>query len=470
MGAAPHSRNSTLPERSISEQLSRFAVTLDFDDLPESVAANAKLRLLDTLGACLASVGMPYADAMLDVVHEHGGREEARLFATARRVPASMAVLYNASLAHGNDYDDTHSASIVHPGSVIVPTALALAEKHGCSGKQLLAAMVAGYEVVARLGMVVPKGFHEQGFHPTGVCGVFAAAVVAGKLSGLSDAQVCHAMGIAGSQAAGSMAFLDDGAWTKRLHPGWAAHGGVIAAALAQRAFTGPRKILDGRYSLYALYAPAAVPDLGLATAALGEEWEILNTGFKPYPCGHISHPYMDCALRLRQQHAIAPEQIAAIELRVPAAVVPILCEPQADKRRPPNAYASRFSLPFSVALILACGHAHIEDFSEERIADPGILALCQRTTYAIDDSLPFPANFPGWVILRLKDGRTLETRMDCARGSRENPMSEREVFEKFEANAALALSRARAREIWERGQRLESIAHIGSLTDLLSA
>lgn len=453
----------------ISQTLGRFVSELDYTDLPGEVVATAKLRILDTLGACLASVGMPYAEAMFDLCRDQGGPEAASAIGKEQRMPATWAALYNGSLAHGNDYDDTHSKSIVHAGGIIVPTALAVSENTGSSGRDLIAAVVGGYEVVARIGMAASTGFHRQGFHPTGVCGVFSASATAGKLLQLGEAQIAHAFGIAGSQAAGSMEFLEEGAWTKRMHPGWAAHGGIIAAGLARRGYIGPEKIFEGRYGLYNLYANTVTPDLSLATARLCEEWEILNTDFKPYPCGHISHPYMDCALKLRREYDLKPEQIVSIELRVPTAAVAILCEPLADKRRPQSSYAARFSMPYAVAVILVAGRAGIEEFADERLGDAVVLDLCARTNYVVDDSLPFPRSFPGWVIIRLKNGTRLEARMDASRGSRENPMSEHEVWEKFEANASRTLPPSQVRQLWEAGLKLETTNDIRPLAQLLA-
>lgn len=458
-----------MTQATISETLARFATGLAYAELPAEVAKMAKLRLLDTVGVCLASRDMAYAQAVLDFTVEQGGPAEAVAYGSARRLPASWAALYNGALAHGNDYDDTHSKSIVHVGGVVVPTALAIAEKLGGDGRSLLTAVVAGYEVATRIGMGASKGFHAQGFHPTGVCGAFSAAAVAGKLLGATPEQLAHGFGIAGSQAAGSMEFLGEGAWTKRMHPGWAAHAGVVAAGLALRGYTGPRKIFEGRYGIYNLYANTVEPDFARAVAGLREEWEILNTDYKPYPCGHISHPYMDCALKLRREHRLKPEDIAAIELRVPTAAVAILCEPAADKRRPQNSYAARFSLPYAVGAVLVWGKAGIEQFADSNITNREVLALCDRTTYVVDDTLPFPRSFPGWVFITLKDGRRLEARMDASRGSRENPMSDDDVREKFEANARRALPAPRVQRLWDEGLELEKTADIRQFTQLLT-
>jgi len=454
---------------SLARALAEFGSRLRYDDLPAEVTASARLRLLDTVGVCLASVGMPYADAMLGVVGEQGESSDAALFGSAKRAAAAWAACYNGALAHGNDYDDTHSAALIHISGVVVPAVLALGERERAPGRRVLEAAVAAYEAGLRIGMAAPSGFHARGFHATGVCGVFAAAVGASRLLGLDAARMAHAIGIAGSQAAGSMEFLADGAWTKRMHPGWAAHGGIVAAQLAARGYTGPATVLEGRYGLYNAYAGAPAPDAAALTAGFGREWETLNIDFKPYPCGHISHPYMDCALALRRRHAFALEDVETIELRVPPAAVPILCEPAGEKMRPANAYAARFSLPYAVAVVLKLGRAGIDEFSEERIRDPGVLALAARIRYVTDASLPFPRSFPGWAKIRLRDGRELEERMDDSRGSRKLPMSEAELYEKFAANASRTLPADRTRRIWDAGMTFDRLDDVRSFTELLA-
>ncbi|MSQ55715.1 MAG: MmgE/PrpD family protein [Betaproteobacteria bacterium] len=453
---------------SLSQPLAAFAANLAYADIPAEVVACARLRLLDTVGVCLASVGMEYAEAMLGVIAEQGASTDAALFGSARRASAAWAACYNGALAHGNDYDDTHSVALMHVSGVVVPAILALGERERASGRRVLEAAIAAYETGLRIGMAAPSGFHARGFHATGVCGVFAAAIGASRLLGLDVARTTHAIGIAGSQAAGSMEFLADGAWTKRMHPGWAAHGGIVAAQLAARGYTGPASILEGRYGLFSAYAGMA-PDAVVLHAGLGTEWETLNVDFKPYPCGHISHPYMDCARALRERHKFSLEEIESILLPVPPQAVPILCEPYADKIRPASAYAARFSLPYAVAVVLKLGRAGIDEFSEARIGDPDLLALMSRTRYVVDASLPFPQAFPGWVKIRLRDGRNLEERMDASRGSREHPMSEGELYEKFSANVLRTLPGERCRAIWDAGLVIDRAEDVRAFTALLA-
>jgi len=454
---------------SLSSTLAAFASKLEYDDLPEEVVVSARLRLLDTVGVCLASVGMDYADAILDFVGTQGVSSEACLFGSARRTSAAWAAFYNGSLAHGNDFDDTHSVALMHISGVVMPTVLAMAERHRLSGRDLLTAAVAAYETGLRIGIGAPSGFHKRGFHATSVCGVFAAAVGAGKVLGLGESQMTHAIGIALSQAAGSLEFLVEGASTKRMHPGWASHAGIVAAELSARGFTGPSTALEGRYGLFEAYGGVAAPDAETLAGSLGREWETLNIGFKPYPCGHISHPYMDCARTLRSRYDVSIDQIESIELRVPPAAVPILCEPFAEKIRPANAYAARFSLPFSVAIIFKLGRAGISAFSEEHIADPEIIDLMARTRYLPDETLPYPQGFPGWVRIRLRDGRDLLERMDVSRGSRELPMSDVEIYEKFADNAGRVLSPDKVRRVWDAGIAIDAANDVRAFTALIA-
>lgn len=454
---------------SLARALAEFAVRLNFEDIPPEVVANARLRLLDTVGVCLASVGMPYADILSQVVTEQGASDAATLIGSMQRAAAGWAAFYNGALAHGNDYDDTHSVALMHASAVVVPVVLAMGERVRASGSEAIVAAVAAYETALRIGMAAPAAFHARGFHATSVCGVFSAAIGAAKLLKLDASQTAHAIGIAGSQAAGSLEFLSDGAWTKRMHPGWAAHAGIIAAQLAAHGYTGPATVLEGQYGFFKTYADTSIPDVTALTVTLGREWETLNIDFKPYPCGHISHPYMDCARALRLQHQFTARDIDAIELRVAPAAVPIVCEPLADKLRPASSYAACFSLPYAVAVVLACGRAGIDEFSEQRIRDSEVLALTARIHYVADATLPFPRSFPGWIKIRLRDGRELEQRMNASRGSREHPMSSAELEEKFSANAVRCLPLPSASAIWDAGTRLDQLGDISDFTRLLT-
>ncbi|MFQ5692661.1 MAG: MmgE/PrpD family protein, partial [Nitrospinota bacterium] len=302
-----------------SQQLAEWVSGLRYEDIPPEVIEKAKSAFLDILGIALASSGMPFGRDVIALAEDLGKGEEASVVGSGLRLPAANAALANGTLGHGLDYDDTHAESVIHTSACVVPSALAAAEACGADGKALLTAAVAGWEVLIRLGLVCPGQFHDRGFHATAVCGPFATSLVAGKAWGSPADQMVHALGICGSMAAGSMEFLTDGAWTKRLHPGWAAHSGLVAARMARRGFSGPREIFEGRFGFYNLYVGrnGDKRDLSRLTAGLGEEWKTLELDQKPFPCCHFTHAFIDAALFLREEHRIDPAEIESVECRI---------------------------------------------------------------------------------------------------------------------------------------------------------
>jgi 2-methylcitrate dehydratase PrpD len=379
---------------------------------------------------------------------------------TDKTASAPLAILVNGALAHGLDFDDTHPPSITHASAVVLPTALGLAEALSLDGRDVITAAVAGYEAITRIGMAASGAFHDRGWHATAVCGPFAAALVAGRCAGLDAPALTAALGIAGSCASGLMEFLEDGSAVKRLHPGWAGHAGAVAATLAAGGVTGPATILEGRFGLYATFVGKA-PDLA-PFETLGRRWETLEVAFKPYPCCHYNHAYLDAALELRTAHAIDATAIDAIDCGVPAGEVPIVCEPAPGKARPRTTYEAQFSLPFSVAAAFVDGRVGIDTYSVSRLADPEVLGLAARVRYTIDRDSRFPAVFPGRVRVQLKDGRVLESRLESARPARREA-----IVEKFRANAGRALPPGTVAQL-ERGvlelDRARSVAPLLAL------
>jgi 2-methylcitrate dehydratase PrpD len=295
--------------------------------------------------------------------------------------------------------------------------------------------------MMCRAGLAVPGQLHARHFHPTGVTAAFAAAAVAGKLRGLDEDALVHAFGICGSQASGIIEYLADGSSTKRLHPGWGAHAGLVAVELAAAGFTGPETVFEGDHGFYAALAGGvdrARLDGGIAS--LGRTWELGNLTFKPYPCGSIAQPYMDCARELRARHALTPDLIATVRCRTAAGPVPRLWEPLAAKHRPPNGYAAKFSLPYLLAVVLTRGTLTLADTSDSAVGDDDLLALAARVSYEIDATIDYPRQFVGDVTVTTTDGRTLVERRDHPRGGPDDPMSATDLVEKFRANAALRL------------------------------
>src|ERR1700675_3845319 len=297
---SPHAILPPVPQPSVARRYARFVRGLALPQVPPPVAAKAVSLALDTLGSCLASSREDFGRAVLQAAERLGGPPESTLIGTKSRSGAASAVLANATLAHGLDFDDTREDAIVHTGCVAVTTALAAGEAAGASGPAALDAPLAGVEVMCRVGLAVPGRFHARHYHPTSLAGSFAAAAVAGKLYKLTEDQLVHAFGICGSQAGGIIEYLADGSWTKRLHPGWAAHAGIAATLLARSGFTGPETVFEGAHGFYQAFAGGyEEPKLEALLASLSRTWELAELTLKPYPCGSIAQPYMDCALRL---------------------------------------------------------------------------------------------------------------------------------------------------------------------------
>ena len=451
-----------------AQRLARFVAGLSLDTVPRPVVEQATLLALDTLGNGLAAAGDDFGRAALDVAERLGGAPESALLGRATRVAAANAVLANATLAHGLDFDDTREDAIVHTGCVAVTTALAVGEAVGASGRAMLEALIAGVEVMCRVGLAVPGALHARHFHPTAIAGGFGAVAAAGRLQRLSDAQLTHAFGIVGSQASGIIEYLADGSWTKRMHPGWAAHAGVVATLLARGGFTGPASVLEGEHGLYAAFAgghDAARLDGLLGT--FGTTWELAELTLKPYPCGSIAQPYMDCAARLRARDGISADAITAIRCRTSPGPVPRLWEPLAAKHTPPNGYAAKFSLPYLIAVILVKGRAGLAEFTDAPVRDRDVLRLASRLTYELDPTIDYPRQFVGDVEVTLADGRRLRERQDRPRGGPDAPLTRAEIEAKFRGNAGIALPAGRADAVIAA---VSGLAAASSLKDLITA
>jgi 2-methylcitrate dehydratase PrpD len=452
---------------SYSRAIGRFATGLKLADVPADVIAKAKLVFLDTLGIALASSTMDFGAMVSNVARKLGGDQHSVVIGSADRVAAANAVIANGTLAHGLDYDDTLEEAIVHTGSCAWMTALAVGEEAGASGAAVLEAAIVGTEVLCKVGLVAPGKFHARGFHPTAICSTFGAAAAAGKLYGLDADQWVDAFGLCGSQSSGIIEYLADGTWTKRMHPGWSAHGGVIACLLAQEGFRGPAKVFEGTHGFFNGFGGKNEYRFE-KLLELGKVWEIPKLAFKSYPCGSISHPYMDCALRIKQKFSPAPDGIAEVVCRTAEGPVHRLWEPLADKQKPLSSYGAKFSLPFSVAIMLVRGRAGLDEFTDASITDGAVLKLAAKVRYELDPTIDYPRHFSGHVKVTLANGQVLEENQPHPRGGLEDPLPPEEITEKFRANARLALSAQTGEKIIKAVQRLEELNSIAALSELL--
>lgn len=454
----------------LSSRLAEFAVALTPGDIPRDVMEQARRHMLDSLGIALAASGFDFAQRAASAIAGLAGEGAHPVIGFPLRLPLRDAVLLNGTLIHGLDYDDTHSDSVVHASASAVPTALHMARHHGASGQEAVLAYLLGVEASARIGAAAQGGFHQVGFHPTGMVGAFGCALTAGRLAGATAAQIAGAQGIILSMAAGSLEFLQDGSWTKRLHPGWAGVCAITATALARSGFKAPPAAYEGRFGLFRSHMQERAPEnLSRVAEALGELWEMRNVALKPYPCCHFNHAFADAALALRAAHGLRPEDIARITCRIHEAQVKVVCEPEATKKTPTNGYDAQFSVHYAVACALVHGRLTLDELEEDAIRDPRVLALTARTGYEHDNTLNFPRYYGGELVIETVDGRRLVHREEHNRGSDAKPLSTADVERKFLDNAGRVLSPARARHVLELVMGLEAASDVVALTDALS-
>lgn len=452
-----------------AEQLAQWIRDLDYGDIPEDVVVDARLRVLDIVGTSLAAstmdVGRVARDAALSDLVEGGSGAHVLGFGDETS-PAAAAVV-NGTLAHSLDFDDTHNETMIHVSAPIVTTALTMAESLGATGEETLVAVCAGREAACRMALPAPGAFHKRGFHSTGVFGALGAAAISARLLGLDVPQTVSAVGIAGSQAAGLLEFFSDGTWVKRMHPGWAAHAGIWAAGLARAGFTGPATILEGRFGLFSSHLGPGEYAYERITEGLGTDWTSLKTSYKPYPCGHVIHQFIDALKLAMRDDSVQADNIAKITCRIAEWMVPIVCEPVDVKLRPSSDYHAKFSLQYSVAAALVLGHLGVEAYSPENISDQRILDLTSKVGYEVDDTAPDTRQFKGWIIIETNAGNRVEEIVDANWGSLENPMTPEQVQEKFHQNAVLALDEDRAARISELIVGIEALADVRELMRL---
>jgi 2-methylcitrate dehydratase PrpD len=418
-------------ERSVTEILAGKVAALRAEAIPAVVRERAEQLLIDVVGLCVAARHTDYVHALLAAADTGGG---CTAIGHAATYDAGTAALINGTAAHGEDFDDTFEGGPVHSSVVVVPAVLAACERFQRDGRAALAGIVAGVEALCRLSMIVPKAIHKAGFHPTSVLGTIAAALAAAKAMGLGPKQTVDALGIAGSMAGGIIEYLAEGAWTKRMHPGWAAKAGITAARLGETGFLGPRTVLEGTHGLFHGFARSIEGDYGVLTGDFGENWLMESITFKPYATGTMNQPYVDCALRLKNR-GVRAEDVGEILCETAEGYVHRLWEPLASKHRPPNAYAAKFSTPFNVAVALVTGGAGLSAFTEETVKDERILALASKVRYAVDPDNPYPRAYTGHIRATLKDGKVIEERQPHMRGGAREPLPHAEIEAKFRAN-----------------------------------
>ncbi|MDR3522143.1 MAG: MmgE/PrpD family protein [Acidocella sp.] len=424
--------DTTTAPPAIAEQLAGWLANISTSDLPDGARQMAQNLLLDVLGLCVAARREDYVKAVIGTA-EPG---IATAFGHSGGFNPYDAALINGTAAHGEDFDDTFEGGPVHSGAVIVPAVLAACEREKLGGDRLLIGIVTGAELMCRLGLVTPKAIHSAGFHPTAVLGAMAAAGGVSAALGLNTVQTVSAFGIAGSMAAGIIEYLAEGTWTKRMHAGWAAQAGIRSALMARGGFLGPRTVFEGTHGFFKAFAPSRKPEFSHLLDGLGKEWVMQNIAFKPYACGTMTQPYIDCAIVLAER-GVAADDIADITCNVGEGTVHRLWETLSVKQAPPTPYAAKFSTPFCMAVGFFDRRAGFNQFTEARIHDLAVLDLAKKIHYWIDPDNEYPANFTGHLRATLRDGSVHEITQGYMRGGAHAPLPQSEIVQKFLDNAA---------------------------------
>jgi 2-methylcitrate dehydratase PrpD len=438
----------------VAERLAKWIIDLKGNDIPSGVREIARKLLLDFSGLAVAARNEDYVKATL------AATEPGRITAIGHvgGFDAFSAALVNGTAAHGEDYDDTFEGGPVHSAAVIIPAVLALAQREGLSGQSVLKGIAVGVELLCRLSLVAPKAIHKAGFHPTAVLGTMAAAAACAAAMDTDKDVTVSAIGIAGSMAAGIIEYLAEGTWTKRMHAGNAAQSGIRSLLMAKGGFLGPRSVFEGSHGFFKAFAPSVSPAFDLLFRDLGRTWVMETIAFKPYACGTMTQPFIDCAIELADRGVQAAD-IVEIVCAVGEGTVHRLWEPLASKHAPQTTYAAKFSTPICMALGFIDRKAGLSQFSEERITDPAILQFASKIRYVVDPDDEYPSNFTGQLTAIVADGSKIEIRQPFMRGGKHAPLSTAQIEEKFTDNAIYGG--------WTRDAAERFIAYSGTIFEI---
>ena len=435
----------------ISEQIAAVIAALP-RAIPPVMENICQSLVIDVTGICVSARHSDFMQATLAATDEPGnctviGQQAGRSL--------GMAAICNGTAAHGDDFDDTFEGGPAHAGAVVVPAILATAEQHGLSGADAGLGIAVGCEVICRMCLVAPKLVHKAGFHPTAVFGAIGAAAGVGAALQLNAKQLVDAMGIAASMSSGIIEYLAEGAWTKRMHPGWAAQSGYRAARLAQAGFVGPRTMFEGEHGFFHAFARTHDGNFAAMLEGFGSRWLAADIAFKPYACGTMAHPYIDCARKL-VANGLNPADIERIECETAEGIVHRLWEPLANKQHPPNGYAAKFSIPYAIAVGMLRDDAGLGEYQEAVVCDPEIRALAARVGYVIDPHNPYPRQFTGHLRVSLRNGDVREARQSHFRGGVDEPLPFDDLVKKFRANCLYGgLQELQTEELLQRLTRL---------------
>ena len=423
-------------EISLAEKFSEWVHKLKINDIPEEVVNKLQLVVMDSFGLMASARDEQYIKSLINALQETG---DCTLVGHNTKVNPFNAAIINGTAIHGEDFDDTFEGTPVHVGSVMVPAMLSSAQAKNLDGKKFLKGLVVGSELICRLALVAPTAVHRQGFHPTAIFGAFGSSIGVSSLLGNSINEMSSGLGIVGSMASGIIEYLAEGTSTKRLHPGWAAGCGWQSANFAKSGFLGPRTVFEGQHGVFNSFAKNNIePDFSHIISDLGNRWETKNLALKPYACGTMAQPFIDCAIKLRGKIDNI-DKIDKVIASVGEGTVHRLWEPLEEKQNPSTPYGAKFSVPYCISIGLIKGSAGLNEFTDKYLKNSDVIKLASKINYEINPKDEYPRNYTGKIKLIMEDGTVYSSSQECLRGGKRDPLSTDEVRKKFEANLKFA-------------------------------
>ncbi len=415
----------------IAEEFSSWSKTLSVKDIPEKTQSTLKFLLKDICGIILSARNENYVKSLVETYKGSGNLVS---LGHSERFDLFSSAIIAGTAAHGEDFDDTFEGNPMHVGATMIPAMLSAAQKFNLNGDQILKGLTIGSELICRLALVAPTAMHKQSFHPTAVCGTFGVAAGLSSVLDLTEKQMVSALGIAGSFTSGIIEYLAEGSWTKRVHPGWSANSGINAALIAKSGFYGPRTVFEGEHGFFEAFALKEIErDYSHLTDGLGNRWENQNLAFKPFACGTMAQPFVDCAIKIRKKIKNL-NNISSITAKVGEGTVHRLWEPLKEKKNPSTPYSAKFSVPYCVAVGFIRGDAGLNEFNEKSINDKEILNLASKVNYEIDPNNEYPKNYTGTLICKTSENEFTE-HQPCFRGGIKEPLTKDDIDKKYNAN-----------------------------------
>ena len=415
----------------IAEEFSSWSKTLSVKDIPEKTQSTLKFLLKDICGIILSARNENYVKSLVETYKGSGNLVS---LGHSERFDLFSSAIIAGTAEHGEDFDDTFEGNPMHVGATMIPAMLSAAQKFNLNGDQILKGLTIGSELICRLALVAPTAMHKQSFHPTAVCGTFGVAAGLSSVLDLTEKQMVSALGIAGSFTSGIIEYLAEGSWTKRVHPGWSANSGMNAALIAKSGFYGPRTVFEGEHGFFEAFALKEIErDYSHLTDGLGKRWENQNLAFKPFACGTMAQPFVDCAIKIRKKIKNL-NNISSITAKVGEGTVHRLWEPLKEKKNPSTPYSAKFSVPYCVAVGFVRGDAGLNEFNEKSINDKEILNLASKVNYEIDPNNEYPKNYTGTLICKTSENEFTE-HQPCFRGGIKEPLTKDDIDKKYNAN-----------------------------------